>query len=47
FYADRCRNENVMKAVLSILDFSKAFNTVNSELLTVKLHHYGLCDSSL
>ena len=33
-------------SALVTLDFSKAFDTVNYELLTAKLHH-GLCDSSV
>ena len=39
--------DNGFKTIAIFTDLSKAFDTINHEILIVKLKHYGLTDSAL
>ena len=42
----QCRDQNSFSAAI-LMDFSKAFDTINHDLLIAKLHCYGMEDDSL
>jgi len=43
----RCNQDNKNITCLGILDFSKAFDTINHEMLLSKLHYFGLSNASI
>ena len=43
----RCNEEKKERTCLGLLDFSKAFDTLNHEMLLAKLHFFGLSDNSI